>query len=320
MLYGLHNDALRLLCEEVHYDGLAMAAKALWRQGRMPRKLFRRMANLDIAFHVVRHVDAALCRDLMAELMSIRGVGKPPQPGGSVSDAASTISAVSECTSSDDVSVIETVVAEMVQFPLLEYAMVDNESQTVGAAPAVACDNATQTEPFFAPPTLLGPFSEVAVAGFTSPDGQVNGAKVFEAAGLADPVPSTGAVASGVEEEFGPCSTASVVVETYQFAQGKVDHCVAPHGSASVGVEVVPSGSATVAVSSVAGPAPSSDASGAIAPVAVSSAAGPAPLSGASGGEDPGSSAARWRLCVAAAGGDPDRSAWLLSLCHAAPS
>ena len=69
-VFALHGMVLRLLCEKLvcHFDGISSAARAAFRAGILSGARKRKNVELDVTYHMVRHITAASSRNFVANL------------------------------------------------------------------------------------------------------------------------------------------------------------------------------------------------------------------------------------------------------------
>ena len=67
LLAQLHGDLLRLFSQEVHFQGLPMAGRHYLKAGVISKRFYRKLSNLDVTFHVVRHITTAYASQLVKE-------------------------------------------------------------------------------------------------------------------------------------------------------------------------------------------------------------------------------------------------------------
>ena len=70
-IFALHGEVLRLLCGQLgsHFDGVSSAARAAFRAGSLSSSRKRKITELDVAYHLVRHITAASSKKFMDDLV-----------------------------------------------------------------------------------------------------------------------------------------------------------------------------------------------------------------------------------------------------------
>eukprot|EP00930_Biecheleria_cincta_P024544 TRINITY_DN17557_c0_g1_i1.p1 TRINITY_DN17557_c0_g1~~TRINITY_DN17557_c0_g1_i1.p1 ORF type:complete len:219 (-),score=40.39 TRINITY_DN17557_c0_g1_i1:80-682(-) len=69
-VFTLHGMVLRMLCDQLgcHFDGVSSAARAAFRAGMLSGARRRKIIELDVTYHMVRHITAASSRNFVANL------------------------------------------------------------------------------------------------------------------------------------------------------------------------------------------------------------------------------------------------------------
>lgn len=72
IIFQLHGKCLRLLCDDLHshFDGISSAARAAHRQNRITSSLKRKIIELDVAYHITRHVSSPSAEKFYATLQA----------------------------------------------------------------------------------------------------------------------------------------------------------------------------------------------------------------------------------------------------------
>ena len=74
ILFDLHGKKVRRISKDtgMHYEGLRSAAHDIWKKGGISNPMKNKLANLDTAFQVIRHITtASATRDLEALCLSL---------------------------------------------------------------------------------------------------------------------------------------------------------------------------------------------------------------------------------------------------------
>jgi len=71
LIFDLYNAILRKLSVETHFAGLHAAGRHLRKKGVISDKQCRRLAHLDLAYHVVRHITPAFCDAMVREFVDV---------------------------------------------------------------------------------------------------------------------------------------------------------------------------------------------------------------------------------------------------------
>ena len=78
LILSAHGSALRALSGTAHFEGLGQAARAARKSGALTPKLIKRLANLDAAASLVRHVTPASVEKLLADIAAELSADAPP--------------------------------------------------------------------------------------------------------------------------------------------------------------------------------------------------------------------------------------------------
>eukprot|EP00930_Biecheleria_cincta_P028420 TRINITY_DN19839_c0_g1_i1.p1 TRINITY_DN19839_c0_g1~~TRINITY_DN19839_c0_g1_i1.p1 ORF type:complete len:212 (-),score=39.94 TRINITY_DN19839_c0_g1_i1:242-826(-) len=76
-IFALHGQVLRLLCGKLGspFDGVRSAARAAFRAGILSSLRKRKITELDVAYHIVRHITAASSKKFVDDLVMELGSG-----------------------------------------------------------------------------------------------------------------------------------------------------------------------------------------------------------------------------------------------------
>ena len=94
LIQALHGHCLRALCADMgcHYQGLTIAARRSQQAGRITGRMHKRLATLDCAFSVVRHISSVSSQGMMAELaVALASPGKVVKEVAAEIDEASDV-------------------------------------------------------------------------------------------------------------------------------------------------------------------------------------------------------------------------------------